>query len=444
MLMVGFAMLLSASVELKHEAQEVFDAGLAQSALLVQALLPKNSQNSSTRTLLLSTESELSASILEQTAAERETISYYENDTVIIIQSAAREKMVAENKVILLPIVTKEGFSRQFLNDELWVVFSLLDTERNLWISSAQQEEIRSELSDDVAMTIIPAFAIGTLVICIALFFSVRKGLSPLYRISKDLNTRHSDNLTPISIDNLPSELKPTVISLNKMFAKVSLAVMREQNFTDDAAHELRTPLAAMLVHLDALPDNLTRKALYQGVDNMKKLVNQLLELARLSPTSTDTIELIPIDLHSIAAQVIAHLYPSALAKDMSLELMCEPKITVLANRTLLEILLANLVENAIRYSKNKDLIQVVINRDKQSFTLRVIDHGQGISDADKQKVWSRFYRCNQSAATGSGLGLSIVQEIAQLHRGHCDIQDTLDGGATFSVQIPADSSSKR
>jgi|GEM_PF-2087533 len=440
MLLVGIGMMLMASQKVSHEAEEVFDAVLVQATLVVQSMLPdelETDEYEEGKSILYEIEEHFSTTFIQQDSTLPDSNRFFKNTIAIAIQSEAGAPLLTSQPQKQTLPQTKAGFSLQQINNQTWKVFSIFDQERKLWISSSHLQETRLEVIKEVALSILPVLALGTLIICLALFFIVKKGLSPLTKISSNLQTRQSNDLQAIALDEFPVELKATLSSLNNMFVKVSLGVQREQGFTDDAAHQLRTPLAAMLVHLDALPQGDARAALYDSAINMSRLVNQLLQLARLSPKSNGNTSFESVNIDQLCAQVIAQLHPKAQEKQMSLALIGDTSRNIMANKLLLEAVLINILDNAIRYSSPSDNIQMLLEQSAKHCSITVLDHGPGIAVEDREQVWERFFRVDYNDTNGSGLGLAIVREIIYLHDGQCQLSETEDGGVTITIQLP-------
>jgi len=440
MLLISAGMLWFSSQKLSHEAQEVFDTALVQTTLVVQSLLPddlEEEEYEEAESILFEIQEQYSEQILGQKERQNDRNRFYKNDIVIVIQSESGLALVASHPKSTELSHNKEGFSEQVIDGASWKSFSVFDKKRKLWISSSHLKETRTEIIREVAESVLPVLSIGTLLLCLALYYIVRKGLSPLQKISRDLQSRQSNNLSPMVLQEFPKELETTLASLNSMFEKVDIAVQREQGFTDDAAHQLRTPLASMLVHLDALPEGEVRAALNHNIDNMSRLVNQLLQLARLSPKSQQSIVLESVNLNDLCAVVIAQMHPKALQKQMTIELISRNQSEVLASTTLLEALIVNLLDNAIHYSKPGDNLQIIVDISEDYGSVNVIDHGPGISSDEQKKVWERFYRVSHSQEKGSGLGLSIVKEIVTLFNGQYALKETQFGGLTVKILIP-------
>jgi len=440
MLLMSAGTLWFSSQKLSHEAQEVFDTALVQTTLVVQSLLPdelEEEEYKEAESFLFEIQEQYSEKILGQDERRSGRNRFHKNDIVIVIQSESGRSLVTSHPKSTELSYNKEGFSEQIIHGANWKSFSVFDKKRKLWISSSHLKETRTEIISEVAMSVLPVLLIGTLILCLALYYIVSKGLSPLQKISRDLRARQSNNLSPIVLQQFPKELETTLAALNAMFEKVDIAVQREQGFTDDAAHQLRTPLASMLVHLDALPEGDVRAALNHNIDNMSRLVNQLLQLARLSSKSQQNIVLESVNLNDLCALVIAQMHPKALQKQMTIELINRNQSEVLASATLLEALIVNLLDNAIRYSTYGDDLQIIVDISDNKGCIEVVDHGPGISSTEQKKVWERFYRVNHTQEKGSGLGLSIVREIAIVFNAQYQLKETPLGVLTVKILIP-------
>ena len=223
--------------------------------------------------------------------------------------------------------------------------------------------------------------------------------------------------------EGLPDEIRPLVHELNLLFGRVRQAFDAQKNFVAEAAHELRSPLAALRLQVQGLqraPDDAVRQLAAQrllaGIDRATHLVEQLLVLARqqAQPSSGDPAA--PVSLVPLAAQVVADAAPQALARGIDLGLGEAAEGQVRGHAEPLRILLNNLVDNALKYTPEGGKVDVTVRRDAGALVLAVEDSGPGISEADRARVLDRFYRVPGSDVAGSGLGLAIANAIAQLH----------------------------
>ncbi|MCX7125819.1 MAG: ATP-binding protein, partial [Gammaproteobacteria bacterium] len=232
---------------------------------------------------------------------------------------------------------------------------------------------------------------------------------------------------------------------LNSLFGRLQAAFEREKRFTADAAHELKTPLAALStqtqVALRAKTDDEKKEALLKvlfGVRRSTHVIQQLLTLSRMEPDAslTDTTNL---NLAKHAADIAAMLAPEAIEKNIELELLSpDSKATIKGSPTAIDILIRNLVDNAIRYSPPDSFVSIDIHEDNKNVTLIVRDNGPGIPEKLRKRVFDRFFRVIGNNTIGSGLGLSIVQQIAKLHHAQIELHTPADGkGIEFKIVFP-------
>lgn len=260
------------------------------------------------------------------------------------------------------------------------------------------------------------------------LYGCVSYSLRHLELLTNELTHRRSTHLKPIKSKNVPIEVQPIVSELNGLFVNLRLALIHNKRFAGDAAHELRTPLAALKANAQvalhaktAEEQQQALKNLNLGVDRCTHLIEQLLTLSRLGPeASLDNCQ--NILLSSVAAETMALLAPKALDKNIEIELnTLTDKAYVYGNEITLSILIRNLVDNAIRYTPNHGQVQVSIFEENDHYILRVTDTGPGIPRELHDRVFERFFRILGTNTVGSGLGLAIVKQIATLH--HAEIK---------------------
>lgn len=205
----------------------------------------------------------------------------------------------------------------------------------------------------------------------------------------------------------------------------------KQRQFSADVAHELRTPLAVMKLHLDALEDKNTSKVLLRDVDSMSHLVDQILTLAQMNMLEINVNN--EVDLHAVCTNVASRLAPLAIKEKRSIEVVGHGgPVVMLGNLDMLERMLSNLVENAIKYSSRNTTVTVKVDKDAK---LSVIDHGKGIPVEVRDQVFDRFLRSDLRSG-GTGLGLSIVKQIVDRHKGTIEISETPGGGATVTIHF--------
>jgi signal transduction histidine kinase len=263
------------------------------------------------------------------------------------------------------------------------------------------------------------------------LIFGLRKGLRPLQGAAQDVSQRSAHSLDPISLDGVPNEIQPLVVSINDLMQRLGEAFATQRRFVADAAHELRTPITALRLQLQLLQGSVNdaeraqaMSELASGVDRSQRLVEQLLNIARADADSEHFAPQ-PLNLTELVKSVVARFSLKAEVLDIDLGVSGESISTgvwVKGDLEQLSVLLNNLVENALRFTPAGGVVDVNISQDHDASTLlRVIDNGPGISDSERERVFDRFYRGSEATALardgyGSGLGLAIVRAIAERH----------------------------
>ena len=411
-----------------HEVDELFDAQLAESArvLLDQA----------------NTEASGSAGVVSDSdhpAHEYERkIAFQIRDSAgnLLLRSATTPKrMLTEHS---------EGFSDSLIDGKRWRVFAHWNKAHTLQIQVGQLHEIRSELAGKIALSLLVPFLFVIPMVAPLIWVSIERGLKPVNWISDEVRLRAVENLNPIVITDVPDEIRPLIDSINTLLSRLDYSFENERRFTADAAHELRTPLAALKtqaqVALRANESEKKRKALEQvisGVDRATHLVQQLLTMARLDPQFA-RMGNVGFDLHQVVVKVLAELANEALAKKIDLGCDDGEGIQVKGDAEMVGILTSNLVRNAIRYTPENGSVEVRIVEDDGAVWLHVIYNGPGIDPEERVKVFERFYRTLGNRVSGSGLGLSIVKRIADLHHAEVGLESGENGrGLRVSVRFP-------
>ncbi|EKD55280.1 MAG: hypothetical protein ACD_60C00018G0005 [uncultured bacterium] len=337
------------------------------------------------------------------------------------------------------------GFSDIQIKNNNWRMYAAIDPRTQNKIIVAELYDIRNKLADDITRNNGYILLFTYPIFGILIWIIVGIALRSITRVTNEISNRASTYLEPVHIENIPVEIKPLVAELNQLFLRLKLAFDRNKRFAGDAAHELRTPLAALKtqaqVALKASNEADRVHALQkvvQSVDRSSHIVAQLLILSRLSQEE-ELNDIKPIDLHKLSAEIIAYLVPIALEKNIEIELLPAPENTiVLGNDIALGILIRNIVDNAIRYTPEKGEIKICILRDNDQIIFRVIDSGPGIPIELRERVFERFYRILGTQEQGSGLGLAIVNQIASLHHAKIKLSTPSSGiGLQFDVEFP-------
>lgn len=317
------------------------------------------------------------------------------------------------------------GFSTVSLEDGArWRVFATRGAEHDVQVFVGEQMASRNTILWAVLRSALVPLVFALPLLALVLWWAVYRGLGPLRRLGQLLGQRQAQALEPVVLSDMPAEMQPMVQALNSLFARIAQMVAAERRFTADAAHELRTPIAAIRAQAqvaqgagdDARQRAHALQATVAGCDRATRLVDQLLTLARLEAQPgaavSPMVAPVPPDLGAIARRVGADLAPTALARHQILELDAPEPCLVAGDEVLLGVLVRNLVDNAIRYSPDGAKIRVAVTQQSGQTVLCVEDGGEGMRESDMARLGERFYRVLGSAQPGSGLGWSIVRRI--------------------------------
>lgn len=301
-----------------------------------------------------------------------------------------------------------------------------------------EREEVAAEIAGQLLTPMLFALPALALLLVIAIGFA----LAPLRQLARDVASRAADRLDPLPGASLPAEVMPLVARLNSLFADITRALENERRFTADAAHELRTPLAALkaqaqvaLAAVDTMEKQHALTQIIAGCDRTTHLVTQLLTLARLDARTIDPMR--SVALRPIAEEVLALSAGEAIERRCDLVLR-DGDARVRGDALLLQVLLRNLIDNALRHGGGTQ-IDVSVAVQGSRAVLAVSDNGRGIAADELERVQQRFYRSAGADPAGSGLGLSIVRRIAELHGGTIDIAAAPGNGVSMRVHLPLD-----
>lgn len=318
---------------------------------------------------------------------------------------------------------------------ERWRSLTLATPSDDYRILVAQSIRLRDREALEIAVkTVLPLLLFIPILIGL-IYFSVRRGLKPLDDLAEEVASRSSENLQALTQTSVPREAQPLVMALNRLLRRLAATLENERRFTADAAHELRTPLAAVRVQAQvalASPAGETQKhALRQvlaGTDRATRLVEQLLRLARLDPLAR-LPDPHPLDLAELARATVAELHETGVPdKSINLDIPSTP-VQVSGDPDLLVAALRNLIDNAARYTPPGSDITVFARGEHGEPVLGVVDNGPGVPAAELPKLIERFYRGRDNTSEGSGLGLAIVRRIAELHDARLEVENPAAGG---------------
>ncbi|WP_300004824.1 quorum sensing histidine kinase QseC [uncultured Cedecea sp.] len=327
----------------------------------------------------------------------------------------------------------RDGFVDQKLDDELWRLVWLTTPDGRYRIVVGQEWEYRDDMAFDIVYSQLMPWLIVLTLMLMLLIWLVSYELRPLRKMAQGLRHRAADDSRPLETKALPQEVLPLIHALNQLFARTHELMVHERRFISDAAHELRSPLAALKVQAEvaqlAENDIPVREAalanLHIGIDRVSRLVEQLLMLSRLDASAAlqDVQALSFQDLLQQSVMSVWHVAQRA-GIDIHLEMQAPP-VTLHGQSLLLEVMLRNILDNAIRYCPAGSKIKITLV-DKM---LTVIDDGPGVSQEYLTSLGERFFRPPGQVKTGSGLGLSIVRRIAALHNMQASFSNAEEGG---------------
>ncbi|MEO8804747.1 MAG: ATP-binding protein [Burkholderiaceae bacterium] len=335
------------------------------------------------------------------------------------------------------------GFGTVDFGGTTWRVFAARGAERDVQVFVGEQLASRNEILLAVLRSTMWPMMAALPLLALAVWWAVRRGVLPLRRLGQVLGERSPQELQPVVVDGAPSEMAPALDALNSLLHRIGDLVESERRFTADAAHELRTPIAAIRaqaqVALGEADDGQRRHALQAtlaGCDRATRLVDQLLTLARLEAAPSTTLA--EVDLGALVRRAVADLAPAAIHKHQEIALDAVDGCVVNGDATLLAVLVRNLVDNAIRYSPARAAVKIAVTRLAGRVLLQVDDSGPGLNEGDLKRMGERFFRVMGTGEDGSGLGWSIVRRIAAAHRTDIRIgRSTLLGGLAVQVEWP-------
>ncbi len=344
----------------------------------------------------------------------------------------------------LLPPQTVIGFSDTVASGEPYRIYALRTATQVVQV--AQQTEARGRMAGQLALRAVLPVALLAPVLMLIVWWVVGRAIGPIERVRRQVAARRPDDLAPLPTAGLPAEVRPLVGEMNGLLTRLSAAWDALTHFSADAAHELRSPLAALRLQAQSLqraPDDATRaiasERLLAGIDRATRLVEQLLALARQQGAG-EGAELVSLDLTALARNALADAEPEAARHAIALTLDAPTAHVVLrADEAALAVLLRNLLGNALRHTSPGGQVRVGVREEASVIDLTVEDSGPGIAPDERARVLDRFYRVPGTPGHGSGLGLAIVRAIAERHGAALtlDASPTL-GGLRVMLRWPA------
>ncbi len=403
-----------------HELDELLDAHLAQSAAMLATQAGHEVEEIDTdHTPQL------------HKHAKRAAFQIWENGSALRLHSASIPPVRMSPQ--------DEGYSDAVIDGRRWRVFSAWDVERRYLVQVGERYEAR----DDIALSIVKNLLLPLLfalpLLALLVWLNVARALRPLAALGRQVAARDPGNLGTLDAAEIPVEVMPLVENLNRLFGRVAQLIENERRFTADASHELRTPLAALKTQAQVARASASDAERTHALDNViagcdraTHLVQQLLTLARVDPDEPGS-RAQACDLQALARDAVAELAPYALSKKIDIALAEGASLETQGHAGLIGILLRNLIDNAIRHTPPDGAVEVDVSADG---TVRVLDNGPGVPEAERELIFRRFWRRDQTKTESRGIGLAIVARVAAVNDGTITVDKRPEGGAVFTLQL--------
>ncbi len=414
----------------EHEIEEVFDAQLAQATNVLLDL-----------TLYGITEQDLDDFRSDLLGAD--SVHNYENKVAFQVWRGDH-LLLRSRSAPAFPMTQEHGYSNGSIGKLQWRFLRRQDMRSGLIAIVGEEYGVRNELVTKIIFQVFWPVLLALPVLAILVVIGVNRGLFPIRLLANEIGGRSINQLDAVSTNQIPTEVAPLVDSINQLLVRLRRAIDAERHFTSDASHELRTPLAALKAQAQVAQRSDNKEArqhalrsVVEGVNRSSRLIEQLLTLARLEPESVQN-SFEKKDLATIVEEVMAQVAITAQEKQIEIDLTRSGKTDIKGISALLDILARNLLENALHYTPQGGEVHVSVASDSNKIVLNVSDSGPGIPQELRDRVFDRFYRVPGSEQSGSGLGLSIVKSIVEIHGGSISISETDSGGGMITVTLPA------
>jgi two-component system OmpR family sensor kinase/two-component system sensor histidine kinase QseC len=361
-------------------------------------------------------------------------------DFVVQIWTVDGRSIYASRDHNALPARALLGFADVRVEGQTWRAFSVATPSRVIQV--AQPRQIRQRLAANAALHSVLPLLFLTPLMGLTAWWLVALNLSPLRRVASQLRERGEQLLEPLPAQGLPDEVSPLVSALNGLLNQLGQALDNQRAFVSDAAHELRSPLTALKLQLETFKraaDEGERMqattALATGIERAVRIVEQLLVLARSEPGAAPAA-MESADLSELVRQALVDTAPYALSRGSEFELQADGPVMVQTDKASLPLLVRNLADNAVRYSPPGSRVELRVFSDAGVPTLQVDDAGPGIPEAERVRVFDRFYRRAADGEEGTGLGLAIVRSVAERHGAQVRLGSSPSGGLRVTVRF--------
>lgn len=428
-----------------HEADEIFDAALAQTARVLEGLLTDQSINANKEHLEAALARYADAKNLAHNRDDPDADGHrYEKKLFFAVRNDAGEILLQSlDTPNHEPIPVGPGYHRIEIDGKDWITFSLRSSSHDFWIIVGEKGEIRDEIVEYIGRGMTVPLLLMLPIVIFFLWRLIMVAMQPLQKVIAQIRQQDIKSLSPINAERVPDEVDPLVDAFNTLLGKLDVSYKRERRFVSDASHELRNPLAALLINVDNAIEEADHPGVGESLDSMKTsigrlshLVSQLLELSHTeNPLSGLHRE--PVDLGEVCRQVRDIHGASANRQHHTLELAVDDPCVIDGVKALLVSLVSNLVDNAVKYTPENSRIRISCLNADSGYLLRVDDNGEGMPEAERERITERFYRLHGSQTPGAGLGLSIAKSIADIHAAEIHFAESDMGGLRVEVRFP-------
>ena len=421
----------------KDEANEIFDAKMSLTARVLESFI--------SREAIALNSAKLQEALENSINSPTDKPHKYKNKLFFVVRDDNGNNLLNGHLAPDLgSIKNKQGYLRISIEGNEWTIYTHKASQDDLWIIVGEQAEIRSEINEHLgAVLLIPLIFLLPFILLL-LWKLVGIALIPLRAVVDQVRQQDITHLRKIEVAGIPQEIEPLVIAFNQMLEKLDAGYARERRFVSDASHELRNPLAALLINIDNAIEENQNPELGESLSSMKlsikrlsHLVAQLFELSHSEHPSISQL-FDKVDIVSLCAQVVESYTLNARQQHQNI------KVRVPSNEcyikgvdSLLTSLISNLLDNAIKYSGDGCEIWLKLEFDHDDLILSVDDSGKGLDSDMRSKVTRRFFRASGPGITGAGLGLSIVNTIADIHSAKLSLTRSTLGGLSVSIRFP-------
>ena len=389
-----------------HETEEVYDAQLVHFARVLHKLMQHEIVENDLDIKRIDTLNATSLHSYEKHFAYRVWL----NDNLVLY---------TDNTDEFGPRTQTGGFTERMIRNTRWRIF--VYNQDNVHVEVAEEYEVRMDLIRHVLSGIfLPQLVLVPLLVVI-IWLGVRQGVRPLEQLSTLINQRNPDTLEPIEWPILPKEVVPVTKAVNNLMLRMKGVLEKEKHFSNYAAHELRTPLAALKTQIQVAlreSDLQKQKTLFaetiDSIDRMHHLVEQLLTFVRVQKVGSEAES---VNLSELVAEEMRKIAPYAVRKQVELQSDVTPAVHVNGNPDMLAVMLRNLLDNAIKYTNPQGEVSVVLRNENNTPLICISDTGIGINPEDRERMFDSFTRATNHQQSGSGLGLAIVKWVADQHR---------------------------